>query len=248
MTRTQWLRDSASPFPAIEDKVFGYRLHDLDLAVNKVLAMAGRREPGDYYDVIKLHQSGQPLPTLGLGRAGERPGAHAGVDPGRGQSTLELSRERIPGRISRCRPAGYEKIPLEATREARDLFPKLPLDQVGYLYLDRKGTPCFPIPRASRKSGWCCMVRIVRGAWPVLAPTRPRKGAKFEAIAAAFRPSPWLPAFERVNYPRTRLLAAQLCALHRCSAPFDMRLVQQSACRTTHGVGKAVSSPPPGRR
>jgi hypothetical protein len=34
-------------FPAQRDEVFGYVLHPLDLATNKAMAAAGRREPRD---------------------------------------------------------------------------------------------------------------------------------------------------------------------------------------------------------
>jgi hypothetical protein len=38
-----WARDSAYRFfPAIADEIFGWRLHEIDLALNKCLALAGR--------------------------------------------------------------------------------------------------------------------------------------------------------------------------------------------------------------
>jgi hypothetical protein len=44
----QWLRESAFRFfPLVEDEDFGLVLHPLDLATNKVLALAGRLEPRD---------------------------------------------------------------------------------------------------------------------------------------------------------------------------------------------------------
>ena len=109
-TRIHGSADFAVSFvPPVEDEVFGYRLHDLDLAVTKVLAMAGRREARDYYDVIKLHQAGKKLDDARLGCAGQGSGVHAGIDPGRDQSAFQLFRQRAAGRICRCRAAGHEE-------------------------------------------------------------------------------------------------------------------------------------------
>ena len=44
-TRLEWVADSDSRFfPTIPDETFGYILHPVDLAANKIMAAAGRRE------------------------------------------------------------------------------------------------------------------------------------------------------------------------------------------------------------
>src|ERR1700723_1847075 len=48
-------------FPAIADALFGYRLHVADLATNKALAAAGRREPRDVLDLIYIDERHLPL-------------------------------------------------------------------------------------------------------------------------------------------------------------------------------------------
>jgi hypothetical protein len=51
-TRIDWAHDSAWRFlPPVQDEEGGYLLHEVDLAVNKVLALAGRDEPRDYVDI-----------------------------------------------------------------------------------------------------------------------------------------------------------------------------------------------------
>lgn len=51
--KIEWAYDSAFRFfPVVPDPVLGFRLHDADLAVNKVLAGAGRIEIRDYLDLI----------------------------------------------------------------------------------------------------------------------------------------------------------------------------------------------------
>ena len=55
VTKLEWLRDSDYRFfPTIPDDLFGYRLHYFDLATNKCLAAAGRREPRDILDLLYI--------------------------------------------------------------------------------------------------------------------------------------------------------------------------------------------------
>jgi hypothetical protein len=61
-TRLEWVVDSDYRFfPTIEDETFGYMLHPVDLAMNKVMAAAGRRELRDIVDVVTIHETILPL-------------------------------------------------------------------------------------------------------------------------------------------------------------------------------------------
>ena len=90
-TKVEWARDSAWRFmPTVRDERVGYLLHPVDLAVNKVLALAGRDEARDVLDALHLHAH-----VLGLGALCW---AACGKDPGfTPLSLLELLRRR--GRI-----------------------------------------------------------------------------------------------------------------------------------------------------
>ena len=56
-TRLEWARDSDFRFfPTVKDELFGYRLTLFDLAANKALAAAGRREPRDVLDLLTIHE------------------------------------------------------------------------------------------------------------------------------------------------------------------------------------------------
>ncbi|NNE71398.1 MAG: hypothetical protein HKN29_13700, partial [Rhodothermales bacterium] len=47
-----WARDSAWRFMPVQATPLGrYSLHEVDVATNKVLALAGRDEPRDYLDI-----------------------------------------------------------------------------------------------------------------------------------------------------------------------------------------------------
>ena len=56
VTRLEWVVDSDFRFfPTIPDETFGYMLHPVDLAMNKVMAAAGRREVRDLVDLVTVH-------------------------------------------------------------------------------------------------------------------------------------------------------------------------------------------------
>ena len=74
-TKVEWAHDSAWRFmPAEQHAESGYRLHPLDLAVNKVLALAGRNEARDFLDVLTVHAEVLPLGALCWAAAGKDPG------------------------------------------------------------------------------------------------------------------------------------------------------------------------------
>ncbi|MBM4286242.1 MAG: hypothetical protein FJ128_13515 [Deltaproteobacteria bacterium] len=61
-TRLEWVVDSDFRFfPAVQDELFGYVLHPIDLATNKIMAAAGRREPRDVVDLVLIHEQVLPL-------------------------------------------------------------------------------------------------------------------------------------------------------------------------------------------
>ena len=57
-TRLEWVVDSDYRFfPVMKDDVFGYVLHPADLAMNKAMAAAGRREVRDLVDLFTIHEN-----------------------------------------------------------------------------------------------------------------------------------------------------------------------------------------------
>ncbi|HET9300046.1 MAG TPA: hypothetical protein VFO11_08875, partial [Candidatus Polarisedimenticolaceae bacterium] len=90
-TKVEWAHDSSWRFlPAVRDPRVGFVLHPVDLAVNKVLALAGRDEPRDVLDSLHVHREVLPLGALCWAACGKDPG----FTP---LSLLELLRRR--GRI-----------------------------------------------------------------------------------------------------------------------------------------------------
>lgn len=74
-TRLEWVADSDFRFfPTIPDDLFGYILHPVDLALNKVMAAAGRREVRDLVDAVTIHETILPLGALVWAAVEKSPG------------------------------------------------------------------------------------------------------------------------------------------------------------------------------
>jgi hypothetical protein len=74
-TRIDWAHDSAWRFmPLVHDPLGGLLLHPVDLASNKVLALAGRDEPRDFVDILFVHERVLPLAALCWAAPGKDPG------------------------------------------------------------------------------------------------------------------------------------------------------------------------------
>ena len=78
-TRLEWVRGRDYRFsPALADDVFGYRLHLADIATNKALAAAGRREPRDVLDLLYIHRTFLPLGAVLWAAVAKDPGFSPG--------------------------------------------------------------------------------------------------------------------------------------------------------------------------
>jgi hypothetical protein len=70
-----WAQDSIWRFlEPVPLENLGWVLHPVDLAVNKVHALAGRDEPRDFLDTVFLHEKVLPLGALVWAAAGKDPG------------------------------------------------------------------------------------------------------------------------------------------------------------------------------
>jgi len=140
-TKVEWAHDSAWRFfPAERDPVVGYRLHSLDLAINKVLALVGRDEPRDFLDTIYVHERYLPLAGLCWAAVGKDPG----FNPVQLVELLARKgryREEDFAALQLTRPVDLQalkRIWLAALQEARRAAAEWPPDQAGVLYFDPK--------------------------------------------------------------------------------------------------------------
>ena len=73
-TIIQWFAETKRRFfPLVKDEEWGARLHQADLAVNKVLAASGRSKARDVADLIAIGRNYCPLGPLVLAAAGKPP-------------------------------------------------------------------------------------------------------------------------------------------------------------------------------
>jgi hypothetical protein len=177
VTLVDWTTESAFRFfPAIRDPEFGWRLHDADLAVNKMLAMAGRQEARDFVDVMDLHGRGFPIAALAWAAPAKDPGftpylileeisRNSRIDP------RHLVAETLG--VAKIDPVAMKRSLLAAIREARGLFDRLPPDQMGALYLDDGMHIAVPDPAAVRSGRLHLHRASLRGAWPSIPGVEP---------------------------------------------------------------------------
>lgn len=135
--KVEWARDSAWRFmPTMQDDRVGYVLHPIDLAVNKVLALAGRDEPRDVVDVLHLHRQVLPLGALCWAACGKDPG----FTP---LSILELLRRRGHvraedlARLDLVEPVNLQVMKrswLEALETVEPFVASRPSEEIGCLY------------------------------------------------------------------------------------------------------------------
>ncbi|MCK5484544.1 MAG: nucleotidyl transferase AbiEii/AbiGii toxin family protein [Gemmatimonadetes bacterium] len=136
-TRIDWAHDSAWRFmPVVRDAMGGYVLHDIDLAINKTLALAGRDEPRDFVDILFVHEHVLPLAGLTWATVGKDPG----FSP---LSLLELLKRRgrhRPEEMARLDlvrpfdPVASKETWLAALEEADTFANSRPVEEGGCLY------------------------------------------------------------------------------------------------------------------
>ncbi len=149
-TRVDWAHDSAWRFmPLVRDELGGLLLHPVDLAINKVLAVAGRDEARDFVDILFVHHRVLRLAALNWAAVGKDPG----LTP---VSLLELLKRR-----GRYRPEEFARLQLaepfdlvqarqawlEALGEAEAFAHARPPDELGCLYYSTREER-FVVPRS----------------------------------------------------------------------------------------------------
>ena len=73
-TVIQWMSDTRIRFfPLVRDEQWGLRLHQADLAINKVLAASSRRKARDFADIVAISANMCPVGPLVMAAAGKPP-------------------------------------------------------------------------------------------------------------------------------------------------------------------------------
>ncbi len=112
-TLVEWAHDSAYRFlPVVKRVETGFQLHPIDLAVNKVLTLAGRDEARDYLDVLWANENILSLGALCWAAVGKDPG----FTP---KGLLDLIRRR-----GKYRPEDFAKLRLTSQPDLAELKEK----------------------------------------------------------------------------------------------------------------------------
>jgi hypothetical protein len=165
-THLEWLADSDFRFfPVVPDDLFGYVLHLADIATNKALAAAGRREPRDVLDLLLIHDRYLPLGAVIW--------AAVAKDPGFTPEGLiaEIRRnaryqQADYARLDTASPvdAGAVSTALRGAMTAADAFVRaMPAGSEGLLFLEN-GRPVQPDP--TRLDSYLAHAGQRRGHWP----------------------------------------------------------------------------------
>lgn len=138
-TLVQWVRDSAYRFfPLVEHSELGLTMHPVDLATNKLLAVASRREPRDWIDILHCDQTVQSLGYLAWAATGKDPGLSPQAIIEEAARThynqAEIDELAFDGPTpSAAALSGHWH---KAIADARELIALLPLEQLGKVVLD----------------------------------------------------------------------------------------------------------------
>lgn len=145
-TMIQWMSETKRRFfPLVRDEEWGARLHQADLAVNKVLAAASRTKARDFVDLVCIEERMCPLGPLLMAAAGKPPhfSPQKIVDEirRRGLSVATEDYDSVKG-IPKDWNASYLRGGLStALDDAESYLTSAPSDIVGILAVDSDGTP-----------------------------------------------------------------------------------------------------------
>jgi hypothetical protein len=169
--KLEWARDTAFRFfPAVEDDELGYRLHDVDLAVNKCLALANRNEVRDIIDLIQMHRDVIALYAACWGACGKDPGftPELLLDCMKRNSIIrpeQLAAESLTRDMS---PVELKEEWLALLSRTEEALASLPPSDLGCVYLDPTGEVVHS-PAEGKLDDMRRHFGSVGGSWPRVA-------------------------------------------------------------------------------
>lgn len=166
-TKLEWVGDSDFRlFPAIRDPLFGYRLHPIDLTINKLFAAAGRSEPRDIYDLMVIHNTVASLSVVVWAGVEKSPGftLEGLVAEVRRNLMHPLSAWQGVAAAGPLDPRNITDNVRSALDAAEAFAARMPTSKMGALFLDRDGRVVEPEP--SRLSDYVEHRGVRRGHWP----------------------------------------------------------------------------------
>lgn len=145
-TLIQWLSETRwRYFPLVRDQAWGVRLHQADLAVNKVLAASTRTKARDFVDIVVIAEQMCPLGPLVMAAAGKPPhlSPQTIVDEirRRGLSIADEEFTGVAGMPEQWVPSHIRDILVSALNHADRYIATADADVIGRLAIDANETP-----------------------------------------------------------------------------------------------------------
>jgi hypothetical protein len=165
-TRLEWVADSDFRFfPTVPDDMFGYMLHPVDLAMNKAMAAAGRREVRDIVDVVTIHETILPLGAVIWAAVEKAPGftPEGLIAEIRRNSNYPLAEWRELKTTEPLDPRVVIRKLCAALDTAHAFVARMPTDKMGLLFL-KEGRVVQPDP--DRLEVYETHAGQRRGQWP----------------------------------------------------------------------------------
>jgi len=165
-TRLEWVVDSDFRFfPTMRDETFGYVLHPVDLAINKVQAAAGRREVRDLFDLITIHETILPLGAVVWAAVEKSPGftPEGLIAEVRRNAQYPAAEWRRLATTEPLDPAIVNARLRTALSDAEAFVARMPTGQIGLLFL-QGGNVVQPDP--DRLGDYRTHAGHRRGQWP----------------------------------------------------------------------------------
>ena len=169
--KLEWCHDSAFRFfPVQPDPEFGYCLHPADLAANKALALAGRMEIRDFIDILYLHETYLSLGAICWAACGKDEGFTPWSLLDFAKRHMKFRAEDLAGEhlAAQLNLADLKDAWLQAVVQAEELFARLPIAEIGCLYLTPALLPYTPDPASPEFASAIRHFGSVGGAWPIL--------------------------------------------------------------------------------
>lgn len=145
-TIIQWMSETRHRFfPIVRDDEWGARLHQVDLAVNKVLAAASRTKARDYVDLVSIAERMCPLGPLVMAAAGKPPffSPQRIVEEirRRGLSVPDEEYLAVKGLPATFAATAQREALIKALDRAEQHIAKAPIETVGAIVVDKNERP-----------------------------------------------------------------------------------------------------------
>lgn len=144
-TKLQWVLSGLWNFyGAVPDDLFGWRLHMVDIAINKVLAAASRHEPRDYVDLALIHAHILPLWHAIWAAPGKDPSFNPGSLIDRMSRNNHFSQKQLEAAVDSLAELDATELVFkvrQALDEAETIIRRLPPKLAGNLFVDGSGNP-----------------------------------------------------------------------------------------------------------